>query len=421
MDIIQDLTWRGLINQSTDIERLKEDLSSGMCTLYSGFDPTADSLHVGHLVPLLVLKRFQEAGHKPITLVGGATGMIGDPSFKATERAMITEETVHTWTSKLQKQTSQFLSFDNGACSALAVNNYDWTKSMDVISFLRDIGKHFSVNMMMNRESVKQRLNRDDSGISFTEFSYTLLQGMDYMELNKKHNCTIQIGGSDQWGNIMSGVDLCRRMNGTHVHALTLPLITKADGTKFGKTESGTVWLDATKTSPYSFYQFWMNTEDGSVENYLKVYTFLTKDEIEAVMKQQNEAPHLRHGQKVLAENITDLVHGKDARISAERITHALFKGDLQSLSAEDIQQLQQDGMPATHFKEAALSLLDVLVQSGIAPSNKEGRKLIEGNAISHNGEKVSDSTYTLSKENALHGGHILKKGKKYYHMVTFR
>ncbi|MAI08341.1 MAG: tyrosine--tRNA ligase [Magnetococcales bacterium] len=418
MHILDDLQWRGLIKQSTDIENLKEHLSSGMRTIYSGFDPTADSLHVGHLVPLLMLKRFQLAGHKPIVLVGGATGMIGDPSFKATERSLNTEKTVLDWTKKLQNQTSAFVDFNCGDNAALAVNNYDWTKSLNVISFLRDIGKHFSVNMMMNRESVKLRLERDDQGISFTEFSYTLLQGLDYKELNKQHNCTIQIGGSDQWGNIMSGVDLTRRMNNQHVHALTLPLVTKADGTKFGKTESGAVWLDPKKTSPYTFYQFWLNIEDVKVEEYLKIYTFLSHDEINAVMKEQNEAPHLRHGQKTLAEEMTRLVHGEEALNSAKSITEALFKGTLTSLSQNDIQQLKQDGMPFTFLEGNEFTLLEAITNADIAPSNNEARKLIKGNAIALNGEKITDAEYKLSKENALNGVHILKKGKKHWHMI---
>lgn len=418
MNIIEDLTWRGLINQSTDIDSLSEYLSKNMCTLYSGYDPTADSLHIGHLVPLLVMKRFQDAGHKPIVLVGGATGMIGDPSFKAGERVLNTSETVNSWTKKLQMQTSQLLRFDDSKNSAVAVNNHDWISKMDVISFLRDVGKHFSVNMMMNRESVKQRLNRDDSGISFTEFSYTLLQGLDFQVLNKKYNCTLQLGGSDQWGNIVSGVELCRRMNGTHVHALTLPLITKADGTKFGKTESGTVWLDPSKTSPYSLYQFWLNIEDASIENYLKVFTLLSKTEIDDIMKQQNDTPHLRIGQKVLAEKVTELVHGENARIAAQKITDAMFKGNLSKLNNTDIQQLKQDGMPSTQQKND-LTLIETIIKAGIAPSNKEARKLIHGNAISLNGEKIIDEKLKLNNDNALHGCHILKKGKKYYHMIN--
>lgn len=418
MHILDDLQWRGLIKQSTDIENLKEHLSSGMRTIYSGFDPTADSLHVGHLVPLLMLKRFQLAGHRPIVLVGGATGMIGDPSFKATERSLNTEETVLDWTKKLQEQTSTFLDFKSGSNTALAVNNYDWTKSLDVISFLRDIGKHFSVNMMMNRESVKLRLERDDQGISFTEFSYTLLQGLDYKELNKQHDCSIQIGGSDQWGNIMSGVDLTRRMNNQHVHALTLPLVTKADGTKFGKTESGAVWLDPKKTSPYTFYQFWLNIEDVKVEEYLKIYTFLSHEEINTIVNNQNEEPHMRHGQKALAEEMTKLVHGEEALNSAKNITEALFKGSLTTLGQNDINQLKQDGMPFTALNGHTFTLLEAITNAGIAPSNNEARKLIKGNAIALNGQKITDADYKLSKENALNGVHILKKGKKHWHMI---
>lgn len=419
MHILDDLKWRGLINQSTDIDALKEHLSTGMRSVYSGFDPTADSLHVGHLVPLLMLKRFQLAGHKPIVLVGGATGMIGDPSFKASERSLNSIETIQAWTKKLEAQTSALLDFHCGTTSAVAVNNFYWTESLDVITFLRDIGKHFSVNMMMNRESVKQRLEREDQGISFTEFSYTLLQGLDYQELNNRHDCTLQIGGSDQWGNIMSGVDLTRRMNGQNVHALTLPLVTKADGTKFGKTESGAVWLDANKTSPYAFYQFWFNVEDAKVEEYLKYFTFLSHAEIEAVMKEQNEAPHLRHGQKTLAKAMTVMIHGDTALESAERITHALFKGSLTDLSMDDVHQLKQDGMPYTELKGAEFTLLEAVIQAQIAPSNNEGRKLIKGNAIALNGEKVTDFEFKLSKDNTLNGVHILKKGKKHWHMVA--
>lgn len=419
MHILDDLKWRGLINQSTDIDELKNHLSDSVRAIYSGFDPTADSLHVGHLVPLLMLKRFQLAGHKPIVLVGGATGMIGDPSFKASERSLNTLQTVKAWTNLLQEQTSAFVDFNCGENSALAVNNYDWTSSMDVITFLRDIGKHFSVNMMMNRESVKQRLNRDDQGISFTEFSYTLLQGLDFKELNEKYDCTIQIGGSDQWGNILSGVDLTRRMNGTTVHALTLPLVTKSDGTKFGKTESGAVWLDRKKTSPYAFYQFWLNVEDDKVEEYLKIYTFLTHDEINDVIAQQIAEPHLRHGQKTLASVMTSMVHGEKELKSAERITFALFKGALNDLTEADIQQLKQDGMPFTELQNNEVTLLEALIEANISPSNNEARKLIKGNAIALNGEKITDFEFNLSHSNALKGVHILKKGKKYYHMVS--
>ena len=418
MNLIEDLQWRGLINQSTDLESLKQHLDSGVCTVYSGFDPTADSLHVGHLVPLLMLKRFQDYGHRPVVLVGGATGMIGDPSFKATERSLNTAQTVQEWTEKLQQQTSQFVRFDDSETSALAVNNYDWTSSLNVIEFLRDIGKHFSVNMMMNRESVKQRLSREDQGISFTEFSYTLLQGLDYKVLNEQHNCTLQIGGSDQWGNIISGVELTRRMNNKQVHALTLPLVTKSDGTKFGKTESGAVWLSANKTSPYAFYQFWLNVEDSKVEEYLKLFTFLSPEVIMGIMAKQQGEPHLRHGQKALANAMTELVHGAEALESAQRITHALFKGNLSDLDSADIAQLKQDGMPYKKLSQSSCTLLQGLVEAEIAPSNNEGRKLIKGNAIALNGDKTTDFEHSLDASNTLHGVHVIKKGKKHWFML---
>ena len=418
MNLIEDLQWRGLINQSTDLESLKQHLDSGVCTVYSGFDPTADSLHVGHLVPLLMLKRFQDYGHRPVVLVGGATGMIGDPSFKATERSLNTAQTVQEWTEKLQQQTSQFVRFDDSETSALAVNNYDWTSSLNVIEFLRDIGKHFSVNMMMNRESVKQRLSREDQGISFTEFSYTLLQGLDYKVLNEQHNCTLQIGGSDQWGNIISGVELTRRMNNKQVHALTLPLVTKSDGTKFGKTESGAVWLSANKTSPYAFYQFWLNVEDSKVEEYLKFFTFLSPEVIMEIMAKQQSEPHLRHGQKALANAMTELVHGAEALESAQRITHALFKGNLSDLDSADIAQLKQDGMPYKKLSQNSCTLLQGLVEAEIAPSNNEGRKLIKGNAIALNGDKTTDFEHNLDASNTLHGVHVIKKGKKHWFML---
>jgi len=418
MNLIEDLQWRGLINQSTDLESLKQHLDSGLCTVYSGFDPTADSLHVGHLVPLLMLKRFQDYGHRPVVLVGGATGMIGDPSFQATERSLNTAQTVQEWTEKLQQQTSQFVRFDDSETSALAVNNYDWTSSLNVIEFLRDIGKHFSVNMMMNRESVKQRLSREDQGISFTEFSYTLLQGLDYKVLNEQHNCTLQIGGSDQWGNIISGVELTRRMNNNQVHALTLPLVTKSDGTKFGKTESGAVWLSANKTSPYAFYQFWLNVEDSKVEEYLKFFTFLSPEVIMEIMAKQQSEPHLRHGQKALANAMTELVHGAEALESAQRITHALFKGNLSDLDSADIAQLKQDGMPYKKLSQNSCTLLQGLVEAEIAPSNNEGRKLIKGNAIALNGDKTTDFEHNLDASNTLHGVHVIKKGKKHWFML---
>ena len=282
-NLIKQLQERGLVAQVTDEEALAERLAQGPIALYCGFDPTADSLHLGHLVPLLCLKRFQQAGHKPVALVGGATGLIGDPSFKAAERKLNTEDTVQEWVDKIRKQVAPFLDFDCGDNSAIAANNYDWFGSMNVLTFLRDIGKHFSVNQMINKEAVKQRLNRDDQGISFTEFSYNLLQGYDFACLNKLHGVALQIGGSDQWGNITSGIDLTRRLHQNQVFGLTVPLITKADGTKFGKTEGGAVWLDPKKTSPYKFYQFWINTADADVYRFLKFFTFMDIAEIKAL------------------------------------------------------------------------------------------------------------------------------------------
>ncbi|MGL4276908.1 MAG: tyrosine--tRNA ligase, partial [Morganella morganii] len=310
-NLIKQLQERGLIAQVTDEKALAERLAQGPISLYCGFDPTADSLHLGHLVPLLCLKRFQLAGHRPVALVGGATGLIGDPSFKATERKLNTQDTVHGWVDKIRQQVSPFLDFDCGTNSAIAANNYDWFGSMDVLTFLRDIGKHFSVNQMINKEAVKQRLNRDDVGISFTEFSYNLLQGYDFARLNKDHGVELQIGGSDQWGNITSGIDLTRRLNQQQAWGLTVPLITKSDGTKFGKTEGGAVWLDPKKTSPYKFYQFWINTADADVYRFLKFFTFMSLEDIDALEAEDKASGKAPRAQYVLAEQVTKLVHGE--------------------------------------------------------------------------------------------------------------
>lgn len=419
MHILDDLAARGLIEQCSDLDTLKEHLSTGSRTLYCGFDPTADSLHIGSLVPLLTLKRYQLAGHRPLVLVGGATGLIGDPSFKAAERQLNSDETVSGWAEKLKTQTSKFVNFNCGDNSAEVVNNLDWTGSMSVIEFLRDIGKAFSVNMMLNKESVKQRIERPESGISFTEFSYSILQSMDFAHLNKTHNCTLQIGGSDQWGNMTGGIDLTRRSSGNQVYVQTLPLVTKSDGTKFGKTESGTIWLDGAKTSPYAFYQFWINTADDDVEKFLKMFTFMTIDDINTLVSEHAEAPHKRVGQKRLAEEITTLVHGEAALNSAKRITEALFGGDLSALTEEDLRQLRQDGMPASSINSDSVRLIEALVSTKLAGSNREARDFIKGNAVSSNGEKIADLEGTLTGEKALYGKyHILKRGKKNYHLL---
>ena len=418
MHILEDLAARGLIEQCSDLEALKEHLSTGSRTLYCGFDPSADSLHIGSLVPLVTLARFHKAGHTPLALIGGSTGMIGDPSFKDAERQMLEADDVAGNGEKLKTQISGFLSSVCGTPIEV-VNNYDWTKPMSVIDFLRDIGKAFSVNAMINKESVKQRLNREGSGISFTEFTYSILQSMDFSHLNRTHNCTLQIGGSDQWGNMVGGIDLSRRQNGTQVFIATMPLITKSDGKKFGKSESGAVWLDKNKTSTYTFYQFWMNTADSDVEKLLKIFTFLSLENIAEISKKHAEEPHKREGQRTLAREITKLVHGESAVESAERITEALFGGDLTSLTEDDLAQLRMDGMPASTLNEGHANLVDALVSTKLAQSNREARDFIKAGAVSSNGEKLEDLEGQLDSASALYGKyHILRRGKKNYHLL---
>ena len=344
--IIQDLQARGLIAQTTDLAALEALLNEQKIALYCGFDPTADSLHIGHLLPVLALRRFQQAGHTPIALVGGATGMIGDPSFKATERSLNTAETVQGWVESIKKQLQPFLSFE-GDNAAIMANNADWFANMNCLDFLRDIGKHFSVNSMLARESVKQRLERDDVGISFTEFAYALLQGYDFAELNRRHQAVLQIGGSDQWGNITAGIDLTRRLHRQSVFGLTLPLVTKADGTKFGKTEGGAVWLNASKTSPYQFYQFWLKVADADVYKFLKYFTFLSIERINEIEAADQASGSKPEAQRILAEEMTRLIHGEEALQAAQRITNSLFSGDESGLTENDYAQLALDGLPA--------------------------------------------------------------------------
>lgn len=382
--IIHDLQARGLIAQTTDAKALDALLSEQKITVYCGFDPTADSLHIGHLLPVLALRRFQRAGHTPIALVGGATGMIGDPSFKAAERALNTPQTVQNWVGKIRTQLQPFLRFDGGNAAIMA-NNYDWFGHMDCLNFLRDIGKHFSVNAMLNKESVRQRLERDDVGISFTEFAYALLQGYDFAELNKRHGALLQIGGSDQWGNITGGIDLCRRLNQTTAYGLTLPLVTKADGSKFGKTEGGAVWLDAAKTSPYQFYQFWLTAADADVYQFLKYFTFLSIAEIDEIHAQDQAGSGKPQAQRILAEEMTRLVHGEDALLAAQRITASLFSGDESDLTESDYAQLALDGLPAFAVS-GSLNAVEALVLAGLAKSNKEARGFVGSGAVLLNG-----------------------------------
>ncbi|WP_140186536.1 tyrosine--tRNA ligase [Providencia stuartii] len=412
-NLIKQLQERGLVAQVTDEDALAERLAQGPISLYCGFDPTADSLHLGHLVPLLCLKRFQLAGHRPVALVGGATGLIGDPSFKASERKLNTAETVQEWVAKIRNQVSPFLSFDCGDNSATLANNYDWFGKMDVLTFLRDIGKHFSVNQMINKEAVKQRLNRDDVGISFTEFAYNLLQGYDFANLNKEHGVELQIGGSDQWGNITSGIDLTRRLHQNQVFGMTVPLITKADGTKFGKTEGGAVWLDPKKTSPYKFYQFWINTADADVYRFLKFFTFMELSEINALEEEDKNSGKVPRAQYVLAENVTRLVHGDEGLAAARRITESLFSGAVSDLTEADFEQLAQDGMPCITLDSGA-DLQQALVDSELTPSRGQARTAISSNAVAVNGQKQTDPMYVFTDTDRLFGRFtLIRRGKK--------
>ncbi|WP_210398018.1 tyrosine--tRNA ligase [Motiliproteus sediminis] len=423
--LLQDLQHRGLIAQTTNEEELNELLNSGAVTLYCGFDPTADSLHLGHLVPLLMLKRFQDAGHRPIALVGGATGLIGDPSFKDQERQLNSAEVVAQWGDCLKAQISRFIDF-SGDEGAVLANNYDWTAGVDVLSFLRDVGKHFTVNKMIAKESVKQRIDREGAGISFTEFTYQILQSYDYQQLNSRYGCTLQIGGSDQWGNITGGIDLTRRMNGAHVHAITLPLITKSDGTKFGKTEGGAVWLDPKKTSPYAFYQFWLQTPDADVYRFLRFFTFLPVEQIAAIERADAERAGRPEGQRVLAQEVTKLVHGEAGLEAAERITQALFSGDTSALSENDYEQLSLDGLPSSMLLAEELvekPLTTLFAEAGMAKAGREVKDALQRNAVVINGRNVGLDQNMAAAElfdsnNALFDRFFLVKlGKKKHHL----
>ncbi len=427
---MQDLQARGLIAQTTDINELSKLLDSEKIALYCGFDPTADSLHIGHLLPVLMLRRFQNAGHTPVALVGGATGMIGDPSFKAVERSLNTPETVASWVESIKNQLTPFLKFD-GANPAIMENNANWFGSMNCLDFLRDIGKHFSVNAMLAKESVKQRIEREDQGISFTEFSYALLQGYDFAELNKRHNVQLEIGGSDQWGNITWGTETTRRLNGKTVHGMTLPLVTKADGTKFGKTEGGAVWLNAAKTSPYQFYQFWLKVADAEVYKFLKYFTFLSIEQIDAIEAADKASSAKPEAQRILAEEMTRLIHGEAALEAAQRITHSLFSGDESSLTEQDYAQLALDGLPALHVS-GSLNVVEALVQAGLAKSNKEARGFVQSNAVLINGSLVAannpnhaaerpDDLYLLTDAHKRFGKYtIIKRGKRNHALLVW-
>jgi len=423
--LLADLRARGLIFQIAGEDALPEWLDGGSRTLYCGFDPTADSLHIGSLVPLLMLRRFQLAGHKPLALVGGATGLIGDPSFKAQERQLNTEEIITGWVEKLKVQVAQYIDFDIGEASAQVVNNLDWTAGVDVLTFLRDVGKHFSVNSMIQKESVKQRIEREGSGISFTEFTYMILQSYDFAELSERYDCSLQIGGSDQWGNITGGIDLARRMYGKQVFGLTMPLITKSDGSKFGKTEDGTIWLDPARTSPYAFYQFWLNTVDADVYKFLKYFTFLEVAEIDAIEQADAERQGRPEAQAVLAREVTRLVHGEEGLQAAVRISEAMFSGTLDALSEDDVLQLRQDGLPASTIARDGFpdTLTQLLTEAGMASSGKQVKDALGRNAVLINNralgwEDNGDVSAALAPEFALyHRFYLVKLGKKKYHL----
>lgn len=416
--LIEDLKWRGLIYQQTDEQGIEDLLNKEQVTLYCGADPTADSLHIGHLLPFLTLRRFQEHGHRPIVLIGGGTGMIGDPSGKSEERVLQTEEQVDKNIEGISKQMHNIFEFgtDHGA---VLVNNIDWLGQISLISFLRDYGKHVGVNYMLGKDSIQSRL---EHGISYTEFTYTILQAIDFGHLNRELNCKIQVGGSDQWGNITSGIELMRRMYGqTDAYGLTIPLVTKSDGKKFGKSESGAVWLDAEKTSPYEFYQFWINQSDEDVIKFLKYFTFLGKEEIDRLEQSKNEAPHLREAQKTLAEEVTKFIHGEDALNDAIRISQALFSGDLKSLSAKELKDGFKD-VPQVTLSNDTTNIVEVLIETGISPSKRQAREDVNNGAIYINGERQQDVNYALAPEDKIDGEFtIIRRGKKKYFMVNYQ
>ncbi|GLX09071.1 tyrosine--tRNA ligase [Microbispora sp. NBRC 16548] len=411
-DILDELEWRDVIAQTTDIDALRKALADGPVTVYAGFDPTAPSLHVGNLATLLILTRFQRAGHRPIGLVGGATGLIGDPSGRSTERALNSSDIVAEWVARIRVQVEKFLSFEEGPTAATLVSNLDWTANLSAIDFLRDVGKHFPVNRMLARESVSARLAGE--GLSYTEFSYQILQANDYLELHRRHGCTLQLGGSDQWGNITAGVDLIRRVEGAHVHALTGKLITKADGTKFGKTAGGAVWLDPALTSPYAFYQYWLNADDRDVVRFLKVFTFRTREEIDELEKAVAERPAAREAQRALAEDLTTLVHGSEELARVIAASRALFgQGSLAELDARTLESALAE-VPKAVLPALGAPYVELLAQSGLVESKSAARRAVKEGGAYLNNTKITDEEYVPSADDLLHGRFlVLRRGKK--------
>ena len=417
-DFFEELKSRGLVHQTTDESALIKQLNEESVKLYIGFDPTADSLHIGHLLPILMLRRFQQRGHVPIALVGGGTGMIGDPSFKDQERQLNTLDTVKEWSQSIKNQLSRFIDFEDQTNPAILANNYDWLGELKLIDFLRDVGKNFTINYMMSKESVKRRI---ETGISYTEFAYQLLQAYDFLNLYDEHGCLLQLGGSDQWGNITSGIELLRREREVQGFGLTMPLITKADGTKFGKTEGNAVWLDADKTTPYEFYQFWINTDDRDAVKFLKYFTFLSLEEIAAIEKEFLAAPETRVAQKALAKEVTTLVHGAKAYEQAVHISESLFNGDIKGLSADEIAQGFK-GVPTYQVSnDDELNIVELLTTSKIEASKRQAREDIQNGAIYVNGERQQDLNYVIDEEDRIGGKYVvIRRGKKKYFLLTF-
>lgn len=419
MDLWKDLEWRGLIVDSTRPDDLQQHLHGAVRSAYVGFDPTSDSLHVGSLLPLLTLRRIQLAGHRPIVLIGGGTGLIGDPSGKSGERQLNPEQQVAEWAARLKDQVKPFLDFDTGLGAAILADNYEWLGKLNLVPFLRDIGKHFPLGAMIAKESVRSRMSRSEDGISYTEFSYQVLQAYDFMALLERFGCTLQLGGSDQWGNITAGVELIRRVKGAAAHGITLPLVTKSDGSKFGKTESGTIWLDSAKTSPYEMYQFWLNTADDDVVKYLKYFTFLSPEQTDELGRATEDSPDRREAQRVLAREVTTLVHGESATAEAEAISRALFSGEVESLTELQLEHACRT-MPSTVLDAAEVegrSVIDLLVRIGLAASKREARDLVSAGAICLNDERVKGVDARISRRLARFERFIvIRKGKKNYH-----
>ena len=418
MNIFEELKERGLVFQTTDEEALVKALTEGQVSYYTGYDPTADSLHLGHLVAMLTSRRLQLAGHKPYALVGGATGLIGDPSFKDAERSLQTKETVDGWVTKIQNQLSRFLDFENGDNKAVMVNNYDWFGNVSFIDFLRDVGKYFTVNAMMSKESVKKRI---ETGISYTEFAYQIMQGYDFYELNDKYNVTLQIGGSDQWGNMTAGTELLRRKADKTGHVMTVPLITDSTGKKFGKSEGNAVWLDAEKTSPYEMYQFWLNVMDDDAVRFLKIFTFLSLEEIAEIEEEFNAARHERLAQKILAREVVTLVHGEAAYKQALKITEQLFAGNIKSLSAKELKQGLNNVPNYAVQADNNRNIVEILVAAKISPSKRQAREDVQNGAIYINGERIQDLDYTLSDDDKIDNElTVIRRGKKKYFVLTY-